>query len=256
MKKQDLENKRIFLIATSNPARSPHLQNLIQKHISNATIFTAIDGTETLFKIENFPPHLVFVDVDLPKLNGIELTSQILSLHKAANIAVIIISEAPDTEHFIEEVVTGQVQFITDVSDENRVALCINRALNRISLDENSSYHLRFLAPGEILFSEGDQASSVFIIKKGELSAIKNYKSNPVLLGNAIVGEFVGEMAHFNAEPRSATVKAISDCELIEIPHGTLDMVLFSKPAWAKALISTLSKRLSKSNLNLVETQE
>lgn len=237
------------------PERSSCLLELIQRHIANATIFSATDGTETLFKIQNFPPHLVFVDVDLPKLNGIELTAQILALQKA-NIAVVIISEFPDTEHFIEEVVTGQVQFLSDVTNEEKVSQCINRALNRISLDEKSSYHLRFLARDEILFSEGDLADSVFIIKKGELAAIKNYDSNPVHLGNTIAGEFVGEMAHFNTAPRSATVKALTDCELIEIPHGTLDVVLFTKPAWAKALISTLSKRLNKSNLNLTEKKD
>jgi CRP/FNR family cyclic AMP-dependent transcriptional regulator len=45
-------------------------------------------------------------------------------------------------------------------------------------------------------------------------------------------------------------VKALSDCELIEIPIGTLDTVLFSKPAWARALMMTLSKRLKRSNEN------
>ena len=47
-----------------------------------------------------------------------------------------------------------------------------------------------------------------------------------------------------NHEPRFATVTAAKDCELIEIPFGTLDIVLFTKPAWAKALVMTLSKRL------------
>lgn len=256
MKRTDLENKKIFLIATSIPERAPHLLALIQKYITNATVFSAADGNETLFKIQNFPPHLVIVDVDLPKLDGIALTEQILLLHKASNIAVILISELPDNEHFVEEVITTQVQFLTDVNNEQMVSNCINRALNRISSNENAPYHLRFLTADEILFSEGDKANSVFIVKKGELSAIKNYSTNPTLLGTVAVGEFVGEMAHINNEPRSATVKAVTSCELIEIPHSSLDTVLFSKPNWAKALISTLSKRLKISNSNLAEKKE
>ena len=255
MKKNDNENKRVFLIASAVPARAPHLQEIIQKLTANPTIFSATDGSEALFKIQNVTPHLVFVDIDLPKLNGIELTTQILALQRS-NIAVVIISEFPGAEHFIEEVVSGQVQFLSDVTDEAKVSQFINRGLNRNSSDEKSSYSLRFLARDEILFSEGDKANSVFLIKKGELAAIKNYGSNPIHLGNAVTGEFVGEMAHFNTAPRSATVKALTDCELIEIPHGTLDVVLFSKPAWAKALILTLSKRLNKSNVNLSEKKD
>ena len=244
--------KRIFLIASSLPERAPYLQEIIQKHTVNPTIFSATDGNEALFKIQNVPPHFVFVDVDLLKLNGIELTGQILALQKP-NISVVIISEFPDTEHFIEEVVSGQVQFLADVTDKEKVSHCINRGLNRSSSEEKATYHLRFLARDEILFSEGDKTNSIFLITKGELAAIKNYGSSPIHLGNAVAGEFVGEMAHFNTAPRSATVKALTDCELIEIPHGTLDEVLFLKPAWAKALIATLSKRLRKSNENLTE---
>ena len=78
--------------------------------------------------------------------------------------------------------------------------------------------------------------------------ALKKNKDKEVLLGTIRPGEFVGEMAHINNENRTATVRAISDCELIEIPNGTLDLVLFSKPVWARALVSTLSKRLKMSN--------
>ncbi|MBL7688606.1 MAG: Crp/Fnr family transcriptional regulator, partial [Bdellovibrionaceae bacterium] len=68
--------------------------------------------------------------------------------------------------------------------------------------------------------------------------------------------EFVGEMAHINQEPRSASVKALEDCELIEIPNGSLDLVLFSKPAWAQALMRTLSRRLKRINETLAKTSQ
>lgn len=74
--------------------------------------------------------------------------------------------------------------------------------------------------------------------------AWKSKNGQRVDLGKIKAGEFVGEMAHINKEPRSATVTAVTDCELIEIPFGSLDPILFSKPSWSKALFVTLSKRL------------
>ena len=47
---------------------------------------------------------------------------------------------------------------------------------------------------------------------------------------------------------RSANVEALTDCELIEIPIGTLDRLLYRRPSWSKTLMLTLSKRLTQAN--------
>jgi CRP-like cAMP-binding protein len=109
------------------------------------------------------------------------------------------------------------------------------------------------VAPNEFLFKEGEIAKHVFIVKRGRLRAMKGRGEKQITLGEIGAGEFVGEMAHINHEPRSASVQALEDCELIEIPFGSLDMVLFSRPAWSQALVLTLSKRLKSTNAALVE---
>jgi CRP-like cAMP-binding protein len=143
-------------------------------------------------------------------------------------------------------VVTGQVQFLTDAHNENLIFHCVTKALNRQTDTKNIAYKLRFLSPGETLFRENEKASSLYFVKRGDLEAFKGKESDKKVLGTIQSGEFVGEMAHLNGEPRSATVHALSECELIEIPFDAMDTVLFSKPAWAKALVSTLSKRLKR----------
>lgn len=248
LKPSEIENKRVFLVVSSSPEKIQLYSKMVTDFIQHSTVFTAEDGVEALFKIANVTPHVIIADAHLTKLGGLELCQQILHNHKEKNISVIVISEWPEKDQFVDEVVTGQVQFLVEAQLTAHFGLCLNRALNRISLDEDSSYHLKFLSSDEILFREGELARSVFVVKKGELVAYKQQSEKTVVLGSIGEGEFVGEMAHFNGEPRSATVKALKSSELIEIPSGTLDMVLFSKPAWSKALIATLSKRLKKSN--------
>ena len=46
----ELENKRIFLVATSNPELNTQLEDAIKNHVLNATVFTATDGVEALRK--------------------------------------------------------------------------------------------------------------------------------------------------------------------------------------------------------------
>lgn len=242
------DEKRLFVIASGYPDRAEYFSEMVREHISNSQIFTAEDGVSALFKMENTPPHVLITDLDLPKISGIELAEKVFMHTKLSDTSIIIVSPIPDQEHFVDQVVTGQVQFLSDIQNRPVMASCLTRALNRLVDSKGFAYRLKFLAPEEELFHEGDKANSVYIVKRGELKAFKGEQSNPKVLGSIFVGEFVGEMAHINGEPRSATVRALTDCELIEIPMGTLDMVLFSKPAWSKALVATLSKRLKRSN--------
>lgn len=242
----DLENKRIFLVATESPELNNQLEEAIKSHVHGATVFTANDGLEAMFKSENVPPHVVIVDFHIPKLSAVDLTHKILL--RRDRTSVIILSPSVDEGLFIDEVVTGQVQFLSGTGKLQVFNNLVTRALNWVAHEDKSLYHLRFLTPQEHLIREGDKADFVYILKAGELKAYKNDGDKEVFLGTIHPGEFVGEMAYINGEARSANVVSLTNCELIEIPSVSLDAVLFSKPAWSKALLKTLSKRLKNSN--------
>ncbi len=254
MQSPELESKRIFLIASANHQITQFVEKEIQKHIKQSTIFSSVDGQEALFKVDNVYPHVVILNSDLTKLSCFEVTEKLLQLQKDHSVSVILLCELPDKEHFIDQVVTRQVQFITHAEIAEKLPQALARALNRVSLEDHSTYRLKFMAAKEILFFEGEKAGSVFIVKTGELAALKESNCKAVVLGRVKAGEFVGEMAHINHEARYATVQALTDCELIEIPSGVLDLVLFSKPAWSQALISTLSRRLKISNTGMIKS--
>lgn len=242
----ELENKRIFLVATASPELNTQLEDVLKNHVYGATVFTAIDGIEALRKSENVPPHVVVLDHQIPKLSAHDLTEKLLQ--RKERVAIIILSPSVEQEEFIDEVVTGQVQFLSGTGKVSVFNTHVTRALNWVSHEDKSIYHLRFLSPQEHLIKEGDKADFVYILKSGELKAYKQDGGKEVFLGNINPGEFVGEMAYINGEARSANVVSLTDCELIEIPSESLDAVLFSKPAWSKALLKTLSKRLKNSN--------
>ncbi len=51
-------------------------------------IVTAADGKEGLKKVQEQPPDIIIMDINMPKMNGIETMGMILSKHK--NIPIII----------------------------------------------------------------------------------------------------------------------------------------------------------------------
>jgi CRP/FNR family transcriptional regulator, cyclic AMP receptor protein len=248
VKGSELEDKKVFLLACGDHAVRLKYTEMIQQKFSNAMVYQAVDGSEAFFKIENAAPHVLIIERDLPKTSGFDVVRQILNDKQNHDFSIILLCQPPENHVFVDEVVSGRIQFLNKLDDDSELDFRINKALNRMTHRVQTEYTLHFVAPDEFLFKEGEIAKHVFIVKRDKLRALKGKGERQVVLGEIGIGEFVGEMAHINHEPRSASVQALEDCELIEIPSGSLDMVLFSRPAWAHALVLTLSKRLRNSN--------
>jgi DNA-binding NarL/FixJ family response regulator len=239
----ELESRRVFLIATESPKTNSQIEGIIKAKVPKSMVYSAVDGLEALFKFENVPPHVVILDSRLPKVSAFELTEKFI--HRKERAAVIVLCPTEMPEKFMDEVATGQVQFLSTSDTDSKFHSHINRAMNWVVDGNTALYRLRFLSANELLLKEGQPGEHVYLVKSGEMKAFKrSAQDEEILLGYVKAGEFVGEMAYINGEPRSANVIATTDCELIEISSSSLDAVLFSKPAWSKALMKTLSKRL------------
>lgn len=243
-----MEEKKVILVVSPDGDRLKFLSDVIARHVTDPTIFFAGDGVSGLAKLKNVPPHVLICDTELAKLSGLKLIDQALLEKIAAHTAYILVGPPPEEERHLDELVTGQVQYWTHPENESELITILMRALNFSSHSERAEFHLRFLAPNEVLLKEGDQADFVYFVRKGQLRAVKGTGDTAVVLGSIEVGEFVGEMAYINGEARSANVTAVTDCELIEVPLGHFDRVLFKRPSWSKALMLTLSKRIKAAN--------
>jgi len=81
-------------------------------------------------------------------------------------------------------------------------------------------------APGEIIFEQGDAAGDLFIIDKGEVVVELPRERRSVPVARLGAGKFFGEMGLMTGEPRSATVRAETECELLVISHEAFHAAL------------------------------
>ena len=109
---------------------------------------------------------------------------------------------------------------------------------------------IKNLAPGEILFNEGDSASSMYIIQKGQLRLFRPKGKGFVEIAVLRAGEVLGEMAYFDpdSKTRSVSAAAITTVDIIEISFAALDKTMAGLNPWFKTLINTLAERLRKTN--------
>ncbi|HUG26034.1 Crp/Fnr family transcriptional regulator [Piscinibacter sp.] len=89
---------------------------------------------------------------------------------------------------------------------------------------------------GEFYFHEGDEASGMFVLETGHVVVSKTWKGKEFVLRHLGPGDCFGEMALMDLQPRSASVRAIDDCNAIELSPGHL-YDLYKRDAEQFALI-------------------
>lgn len=240
--------KFIFLVAEANAENSKIVGEILKKNFENSTIYYAQDGKDAFAKMENVIPHVLIANAELPRVSGIDLLLGTVREKKFASVGVIAICDVPEPDPIADDVVRGKVKTIPQPVEEQALVDAVNVFLRRMPGAKEAEFAIKMLKPGEVLFREGEPSNSAFLLKQGRLRASLTRGSARVEIGQIMPGEFVGEMAHITGEPRSAFVEAMENSELVEIPTGTLDLLIFSKPAWAKALLKTLCKRLKDAN--------
>jgi CRP/FNR family transcriptional regulator, cyclic AMP receptor protein len=104
------------------------------------------------------------------------------------------------------------------------------------------------LKPKDYLLHEGDTGEEMYYVQSGNLGIYKRKGDTEVQIGTIGTGELVGEMSFLDKQPRSATVKAMTDTVLIVIPFAKLQSTLDASPKWLGALFRTLTERLRKAN--------
>ena len=103
----------------------------------------------------------------------------------------------------------------------------------------------------EYLMHEGEESTEMYYLQSGTLSVIKKKGDLEHQIGTIVAGELVGEMSFLDKNPRSASVKAMSDSVLVVIPLDKLESTLETLPKWFSALLRTLTDRLRKANIRI-----
>ena len=110
---------------------------------------------------------------------------------------------------------------------------------------------------GEYLFKEGDIPDAMYVIKSGRFEVIKAKGAEAEFkLAELGPGALVGEMAFFDNKPRSASVRAIRDSEVIALSYQALHAQFKNFPEWSKAIMRTVNEHLRKANQRIKELEK
>lgn len=117
--------------------------------------------------------------------------------------------------------------------------------LRELLLESNVSAH----RPEDIIFKRNDYSNSFFSVVEGELAALVESKDGNQIYYPIKAGNFFGEIGLISGRRRSATVKAVSNCVLIETPRRSMIKLTNSVESVQRILDEVSLKRVVRSCL-------
>lgn len=77
------------------------------------TVRTAIDGLDAVTILQNFVPDVMLVDMEMPRMNGLELTSHVRNAERTKHIPVIMITSRSTEKHRQQAKTAGVDVYLT-----------------------------------------------------------------------------------------------------------------------------------------------
>lgn len=102
----------------------------------------------------------------------------------------------------------------------------------------------RVYEKGDVILRQGELADSLFIIASGQVKVYMSEGDREVILKTLSAGDFFGEIAMLDQEPRSASVAALERCHLQTLSYRAFQRTMEGSADIAKRVLETLAKRL------------
>jgi len=112
------------------------------------------------------------------------------------------------------------------------------------------------LAGGDVLAGEGEPGDALFVVVSGELEVVKRSRTTDVPIAVLGPGEIVGEMAIFEAQPRMASVRAVSPTRVVRIRRDVIVELLRTRPSATLSMLRTVMGRLRSTEAMLREREK
>jgi CRP/FNR family cyclic AMP-dependent transcriptional regulator len=114
----------------------------------------------------------------------------------------------------------------------------------------------RHLEAGETLFAAGDSGDGCYQLERGLLKVVvTSARGDERILAILGPGAIAGELAIIDGRPRSASVLAIKDCELIFFSRKQFQEYMRRHPEICGYLVSVLASRLRETDETVAATR-
>ncbi len=110
----------------------------------------------------------------------------------------------------------------------------------------------KIIADGEFIIRQGDAGDYMYEILDGQVEVLQEREGEEIRLAVLDKGEFFGEMAIFEREKRSATVRALGEVRVLTVDKKILLRRISEDPSLALRILEKMSHRIREVDHELV----
>lgn len=111
------------------------------------------------------------------------------------------------------------------------------------------------LLAGETLFEQDSEPDAMYFLQDGQIHVVRHYPDgSEVVLATEIPYYVIGELSLLANKPRTGSVVAVGNCDLVRMSRDTVFEVFHQMPKVAVNALTHLGKRLYRLNLRVRES--
>ncbi len=97
---------------------------------------------------------------------------------------------------------------------------------------------------GEVIIRQGEVGDCMYVIQEGRVQIIAEKDGQDIRLAVRQAGDLIGEMAVFERDVRSATVRALGEARVLSVDANTFLRRVHEDPSIAYRLVQIMSRRI------------
>jgi two-component system response regulator YesN len=115
-----------ILVVEDDPMFRDIVRDIVNSNFTSIHVLEAHDGTEALAELRHHSPDLIFMDIQLPKTNGLDLAKELKAIDPDVQITVLTNHDNPEYREAARE--CGANHFISKASSVEREVVEVIRS--------------------------------------------------------------------------------------------------------------------------------
>ncbi len=182
----------------------------------------AVDGYDCLVKVKQKKYDVIFMDIKMPRIDGLEVLDQLQTL--SPDSSVVMISGHGNIETAVESVKKGAFDYLAKPLDLNRIHITIRNALDRSTLVTETKVLRRRVGQSKVQEIIGDSESIQKVKEKIEMAAPVDGARVLIMGPNGTGKELVARWIH-EKSPRRDGLFVEVNCAAI--PSELIESIMF-----------------------------
>jgi len=209
---------RIIIVDDEAPART-RLRQLLKQEPDFSLVGECSNGAQALETIQRARPDLVFLDVQMPRLNGLEVCQALMATGRS--LPMVIFVTAYD-DYALKAFEVHAVDYLLKPFDRDRFTQALNHARHQLARARPNPVEVRLEAVLHELAPASKKSARLLLKENGRITFVRSETINWIEADGNYVRLHAGDGEHYIRETLARLESQLSSDKFIRISRSVI----------------------------------